>query len=177
MLAHDNVHGHHMGAHSRKLLQQCARLVPGPGHCRAITTTCAKRGSNSLPGFLGTTWETGKLPKSVRAFEPNNMESGLVRGASVVRLMPWSVRPLAQCMTAMCLVCRCGLITKPSSFREGHISCGTMVDHTLYSLLRKPAAQRQQQNSKRLHSGELLDFTRHPAAQLLLRLFNDHVSS
>ena len=92
MLAHDAVHGHYMGANSRKLLQQCAHLVPGPGHRRAITTTCAKRGSGttsiSSPGFLGTTWETGKLPKSVRAFEPNNMESGLVRGASVVSRMP-----------------------------------------------------------------------------------------
>ena len=112
MLAHDTVHGKHMGAHSRKLLQQCARLVPGPRHSRAITVTCAKRGSGTnstgSPGFLGTTWEAGKLPKSVRAFEPNNTESGLVRGASVVRLVPvcdrtpaiWNVIPHAQHITA-----------------------------------------------------------------------------
>ena len=106
MLAHDTVHGHYMGAHSRKLLQQCAHLIPGPRHGRAITTTCAKRGSGttstSSPGFLGTTWETGKLPKSVRAFEPNNMESGLVRGASVVRLIPWGY--LQHCQTT-CRLC------------------------------------------------------------------------
>lgn len=91
MLTYDTVHDLRMWTHSKRVLQHCAHFVPGPRQSRAITT-CAKRGSgttsNNSPGFLGTTWDMGKLPKSVRAFEPNHMESGLVKGASVVRLLP-----------------------------------------------------------------------------------------
>ena len=166
MLTHEKLWDTHMNPHSRRLLQQCAHLVSAPRQSRAITTTCAKRASNGTsansPGFLGTTWDSGKLPKSVRAFEPNRVESGLVRGAAVVSFFSCCMQPhwVPVRFTIRCrpltLLCRCGLTIKLSNFRGEHTSCGTTVGQRQSLSSRRLAAQRQQPSLRRLQYGKAL---------------------
>ena len=144
MFTHEKLWDIHMKPHSRRILQQCAHIVSTPRQSRAITSTSAKRSTSThQPGFLGTTWDSGKLPKSVRAFEPNRMESGLVRGAAVVRSFSCCTYPLWVSKSSAFL-CRCGLITKLSNSRGEHTSCGTTAGQRQSSLSRRLAAQRPQ---------------------------------
>ena len=88
------------------MLIRCARLLPPASHGRAITTTCMRRKSDNTtttsPSFLGTAWESHKLAKCLRAFDPERMEAGLVRGAGVVCLPDFAIsHSPSSCLSGM----------------------------------------------------------------------------
>ena len=81
-----------MSVPTGRLLHFCTRHLQRVPQHRAITTTCLRRNSgrnSQSQQFLGTAWEDQKLVKCLRAYDTNTMESGLVRGASVVSCLSY----------------------------------------------------------------------------------------
>ena len=90
MLTHERLGHYHMSVPVGRFLHICSRHLQGISPQRSISTTCLKRnvgrGGSANQRFLGTAWEGQKLVKCLRAYDPELMESGLVRGASVVSI-------------------------------------------------------------------------------------------
>lgn len=77
-----------MSVPTGRLLHFCARDLKRATSHRSITTTCLRhntqRSNSQQQTFLGSRWEHQKLVRCLRAHDSAAMESGLVKGASVV---------------------------------------------------------------------------------------------